>query len=92
MSVWTDDVCVFCYQKKDRRQDLMHLVILKALMKLLNLSMEVCLKQEMMKYQNLHSQKKIKLKLSDESLPGFIRSNFHPICSASTNLLSNYAP
>ena len=71
----------------DRRRDLIDLVILKALMKLLILSMEVCLKQEMMKYQNLHLQKKLKLKLSDETLLGFIHSNFHPICSALTNLL-----
>ena len=49
----------------------MALVILKVLIKLLNLLMEMFLKQEVMKYQNLHSRKKIKLKMPDESEPGF---------------------
>ena len=41
----------------------MDLMILKVLMKLLNLSMEMCLKEEVMKYQNLHSLKKLKLRM-----------------------------
>ena len=63
----------------------MALVILKVLIKELNLLMKMLLKQEVMKYQNLHSRKKLELKMSDVQI-------FTPICSASTNFLSNYAP
>ena len=54
--------------------------------------MEMCLKQEVIKYQSLHSRKRLKLKMADESQPEIWRRNFTSICSASTNFLSNYVP
>ena len=71
----------------------MSMVILKVLIKLLNLSMEMCLKQEVMKCQNLNSlKKKLKLKILTNHSLGSDVQIFTPICSALTNFLSNYAP
>ena len=42
-------------------------MILEVQIKLLNLSMEMCLKHEVMKYQNLHSRKKLRMNMADKS-------------------------